>query len=172
MKLLSRLVVVLAVVLFATACGGDPSTSADLIFSDMWSRQPVPGQSSAAVYGTVTNNGSDDITITSASTDTSGRTELHETLMEDGQMTMRERTDGFVVPAGGSFSFEPGGPHVMLWDIDPASYPSVVDVTFEFDRGPSTFASATVRQLDGAMDDMEEMDHSEMDHSEMEDTDS
>jgi len=167
MKRLTRLVVIMAVVMFASACGGEASTSADLIFTDMWSRQPVPGQSNSAVYGTVTNNGGDDITITAASTEVSARTELHETLMEDGQMTMRERPDGFVVPAGGSFVFEPGGPHIMVWDIDPATYPSVIDVTFTFDRGPSTFASAIVRPLDGMADmDMDEMgDMDEMDHS-------
>lgn len=171
MRHLTRLlVVIVAVVLVASACGGEPSTSADLIFSDMWSREPVAGQSTSAVYGTVTNNGSDDITITSVSTDVSSRSELHETLMEDGQMTMRERNDGFVVPAGGSFTFEPGGPHVMVWDIDPATYPSVVDVTFEFDRGPSTFASATVRPI-GGMADMEDMDHADMDHAGMDDAD-
>lgn len=166
MNYLARLLAIAALVLTAVSCGGDPSTSADLIFSDMWSRQPVAGQSTAAVYGTITNNGSDDITVSAVSTDVTARAELHETQMEDGQMTMQQRPDGFVVPAGGTFAFEPGGPHIMLFNIDPASYPSVVDVTFDFDRGPSTFASASVRPLDGEMSDMEDME--DMDHGDME----
>lgn len=167
----SLLFILLAAAL--AACGGDPATSADLEFTDVWSRQPAEGQFVSAVYGTVTNTGDTDVRITGASTDLTELTELHEVISEDGLMTMREREDGFVVPAGGTFTFEPGGPHVMLREIDPATYPTdAVDVTFTFDAGEPTFVTAEVRSIAGGdMGDMEMDDGMDdgMDGMEMDD---
>jgi copper(I)-binding protein len=167
MTLLRRLLVAFALVAALAACGGDTATSADLEFTDVWTRQPAAGQPNAAVYGTVTNTGGTDVTITGASVEISDRVELHEVLMDDGLMTMQERDGGFVVPAGGSITLEPGGLHVMVFGIDADTYPTdALDVTFSFDSGEPTFASAEVRAIDG--DSMSDMDHSDMDHSDME----
>lgn len=53
------------------------------------------------------------------STPAAKRPEMHETVKKDGIMSMSPvtRVD---IPAGGSVSFEPGGKHVMLFDMDPA----------------------------------------------------
>ena len=166
------LAIVSVVGVFAlAACGSDTvdATSADLSFTDVWTRMPVEGQSTSAVYATVSNSGATDVRITGAATDVTDRVELHMTTMEDGLMTMSEQPDGFVVPAGGSFVFEPGGPHVMLFDIDPATYPSdALDITFSFDAGdPATF-TASVREIEGAMH-SKDMD---MDDGAMDDSDS
>ncbi|MEM7091934.1 MAG: copper chaperone PCu(A)C [Actinomycetota bacterium] len=150
MTLFRRLTAVLLLAAALVACGNDAATSEDLEFTDVWTRQPADGQSVAAVYGTVTNTGSSDVTITGVAAPVTDRAELHETLEEDGLMTMQERDDGFVVPAGGTFTFEPGGPHVMLFDIDAASYPTdALDVTFSFDAGPDSSATAEVRVIEG-----------------------
>lgn len=163
---MTPLSLLLALVLVASACGSDaePATSADLVFTDVWTREPAAGSTVAAVYATVTNAGESDITITGASVEVTNRVELHNTSMDDdGLMTMAEEPEGFVVPAGGSFTFEPGGPHVMLFDIDPAAYPSdALDVTFSFDNGEPTFASAQVRALDG--DAADHSGHGDEDH--------
>ncbi len=103
------------------------------------------------------------MTIVSASSSVTDSVELHETIMgDDGAMQMVERgKEGFVVPAGGEFAFEPGGPHVMILDIDPATYPDEIEVTFTFDGvEPLTF-TAEVRDVE---DDMGEMDMGEADH--------
>lgn len=163
MTFLRRSLLFILLVAALAACGGDSATSADLEFTDVWTRQPAEGQFVSAVYGTVTNTGDSDVRITGASVDITDRAELHEVLMEDGLMTMSEREDGFVVPAGGTFTFEPGGPHVMLMDIDPSTYPTdALDVTFEFDAGEPTFVTADVRLIDGSTGDMDDMDHSDM----------
>lgn len=167
MTFLRRILVVLTLAAALVACGDEPATSADLEFTDVWTRQPAAGQPNSAIYGTVTNTGSTDVTITGASVDITDRVELHEVLMEDGLMTMQEREGGFVVPAGGSITLEPGGLHVMVFGIDAETYPTdALDVTFSFDSGEPTFASAEVRAIDG--DSMADMDHSDMDHSDME----
>lgn len=147
-----------------SACGSDdtePAASSEasadvgVEISDAWSRQPADGQTASAVYGVVTNNGSETITAIAASTPQSSRVELHETTMNDaGQMSMSPKDGGFAIAAGESFAFEPGGPHIMLLEVDPATYPDNVDVTLEFDNGTTLDFVAEVREIgDMEMDD-------------------
>lgn len=139
----------------------EPAPAIELSISDAWSRQPADGQTVGAIYGIVSNPSDVDVTIVSASSPVSTQVELHETVTgDDGLMSMVEREDGFVVPAGGTFVFEPGGPHVMFLDIDAASYPDEVEVTFEFDLAEPLTVMAEVRALEGGMD----MDHDHGDH--------
>ena len=80
---------------------------------------------------------------------------------------MFEVDEGFTVPAGGQFVFEPGGPHVMLLGIDAASFPDEVEVTFELSEGDPITFTAPVEEIGDAMGgmEMEEGDMSDMDHS-------
>ena len=116
-------------------------------------RQPAEGQTRSAAYGTITNNGDTDVTLVAASVPFDATVEIHETIMgDDGAMQMQEVPEGFVVPAGGSFTLEPGGPHIMLIDIDPADIMGTIDVTMMFDDGSEVTVGAPVRPL--VMDDM------------------
>jgi hypothetical protein len=163
--------------------GGETSSASGVTVSDAWSRQPAEGQTTSAVYGVVTNDTDDAITAISATSSVSDTVELHEVLMnEDDQMTMQEKEGGYEIPAGGSLTFEPGGAHIMLLDIDAATYPDAVDVTLVFDDDTSIDFTAEVRSIDEAgamtmddsemddseMDDMDETDDSDMDHSDTE----
>lgn len=148
------------------ASADDSGTGTAVSIVDPWSRQPAEGQTATAVYGTVVNDSGDDVTIVAASSPVTGTVELHETLSDDeGRMSMQEVPEGFVVPAGGEFSFEPGGPHVMLLGIDPTGYPAEVEVTFEIEGAGSLTFTAEVRAVDGSMDheDMDMDDDTEMD---------
>jgi periplasmic copper chaperone A len=160
---LRSVAVVAVAALSLAACGGDDaasdpaepeaSTGVEMSIADAWSRQPAAGQSVSAAYGIVSNPGDVDVTIVSASSPISTQVELHETLVDDdGMMSMVEREQGFVVPAGGEFVFEPGGPHVMILGIDAASYPDEVEVTLEFDAAEPLTFTAEVRAIDGDMD--------------------
>lgn len=156
------------------ACGSDDSSSDDVgtseasesevSIADPWSRQPAEGQTNTAVYGVVTNAGDEDITVVAASTSATDTVELHQvTMNDDGQMSMSEKEGGYVIAAGESFTFEPGGPHIMMLGIDPATYPEMVDVTLTFDNGLTLDFTAEVRAIgDGEvgmdMDMDEEMD--------------
>lgn len=69
----------------------------------------------SAMFGTLRNPTSADITITGGSSPVAGKVELHETVKNDaGQMQMQPKQGGFVIPAGGSYVLQPGGNHVML----------------------------------------------------------
>jgi copper(I)-binding protein len=132
---------------------GGEATVGDITVTDVWVREPAEGQTLSAAYGTIMNNGDADVTLVSASVPFEATVEIHETIMgDDGSMQMQEVPEGFVVPAGGSFTLEPGGPHIMLIDIDPADITGTIDITMVFDDGTEVTVGAPVRAL--AMDDM------------------
>lgn len=148
---------VATVCLVLAGCGGDDSTTgtastvpATVGVSDAWTRQPAPGQTTAAVYAVVSNPTDADVTIVAASTPITDSAGLHETVMnDDGTMAMRPAEGGFVVPAGGQFTFEPGGAHIMLSGIDPSTYPTDhVEMTLRFDGADPVTFDADVRALD------------------------
>lgn len=175
------LALLVALSIFAvTNCGSDTAeisetevisndeTGSGLSITDVWSRQPAQGQNMSAIYAVVNNPTDKDITITDVVTSISDRIELHETLMNDGVMSMEHRPEGFTVPAKGQFLFEPGGPHVMVFDIDPDNYPQEFDVTFIYDGG-SVEVKGETRSIAGddphAHHDHSHHDHGDHDHS-------
>jgi len=159
------------------ACGSDDhagssATVGDITVTDAWVRQPADGQTASAAYGTITNNGDTDIALVGGSVPFDATFEIHETLMDDeGVMQMKQRLDGFVIAAGATFELEPGGPHVMMLDIDPADFVDSVDVTLIFDDGTEIVVTAPVRSLDGMEMDMDDEMGDEMGGDMIETTD-
>ena len=144
---------------------GGEATVGDISVSGVWMREPAEGQTRTAAYGTITNDGDADVTLVGVSVPFDATVEIHETIMgDDGAMQMQEVPEGFVVPAGGSFTLEPGGPHIMLIDIDPADITGTIEVTMVFDDGTEVTVGAPVRPL--VMDAMDAMDDMEGDMSE------
>jgi copper(I)-binding protein len=138
---------------------GGEATVGDLTVTDVWMREPAEGQTLSAAYGTITNNGDTDVTLVSASVPFDATVEIHETIMgDDGSMAMQEVPEGFVVPAGASFTLEPGGPHIMLIGIDPADITGTIDLTMVFDDGTEVTVGAPVRMLAMDMDMSGDMD--------------
>jgi copper(I)-binding protein len=60
--------------------------------------------------------GSSSDTLTAADADVCGDAQLHETVMNDGVMSMQHLPDGIPVAAGESVRLEPGSFHVMCID--------------------------------------------------------
>jgi copper(I)-binding protein len=102
-------------------CGGGASSGGERLGqSSLWVKQTsarmMPAMSMGAVYFTVENRGGTPdrlLAVASAAAEAS----LHETLVEDGVSKMRERPQGFVVPARGALTLAPGGPHIMLMGL-------------------------------------------------------
>lgn len=114
--------VVAAAVLLLAGCGSsedtadaDAAAAAPLIVSDAWVK--VAESDMTAAFGMIHNTGDTPITITSATTSASDRTELHEVVEQDGQMVMQPKEGGFEIPAGGMLELAPGGLHIMIMDL-------------------------------------------------------
>jgi IMP dehydrogenase len=95
----------------------------------------APSQSNGAAFFTLHNSGTKDVTITAATSEIAGMTELHTMDMKDGVMQMRE-AEGLIIPAGGSLSLQPTGNHVMFMGLNtPLELDSTFPITLTLDNG-------------------------------------
>ena len=100
--------------LLLAACGKPDEPAIQV--SDAWARATAPGQSSAAVYATIVNDGSASDRLVSASTDRAAHAMLHEGSMENGIARMR-MVDRVELAPGRPMELKPGGAHIMLTGV-------------------------------------------------------
>jgi copper(I)-binding protein len=98
-----------AVMVAAVALAG--CEQAQLGVEDAWVRLPAVSSRPGAAYFTI-KGGADATSLLAVSSPAAVRTELHE------MKTMALLKD-VPIPAGSTVKFEPGGKHVMLYDISP-----------------------------------------------------
>jgi copper(I)-binding protein len=111
----------------------------------------------SAAFGELSNSSDQDITVVSAESDASSMLELHETVENDsGEMVMREIDGGFVIPAGGSLTLEPGANHIMLMDLTaPLMAGEEATFTLTFSDGSTFEFTAPVKDYSGASENYE-----------------
>ncbi|KKW64567.1 copper chaperone PCu(A)C [Mycolicibacterium elephantis] len=145
------------VALFTSSCTSqtheEPPMAETVTIADQWASAADAGM--AAVFGTFSNTGHHDAHIVSGESSVAGRVELHEVTSDaSGTKTMRQKDDGFVVPAGGTRELAPGGDHVMLMDLrEPLQPGADVAVTVVFEDGSTLPFTAQVREFAGADED-------------------
>lgn len=139
--------------------------------SDIWVKAADSGMS--AGFGELRNDGDSDLTIVSASSPATSAMELHETVQnESGQMVMRPIEGGFVIPAHGSITLEPGGNHLMFMDVtSPLRAGDDTTITLTFSDDSTAEIAAPVKEFAGANEnyeggahDMGDMGSSESSH--------
>lgn len=80
----------------------------------------APGRPAAAYF--TLHGGPADTTLISIHSEFAIRTEMHRS-MTHGGMAMMKPLDHVTLPAGGTVAFNPGGMHVMLFDMNPSVKP-------------------------------------------------
>lgn len=152
--------------------GTTSEATAPLALTDAWAKAAKVGDMTAA-FGTLTNDGDTDLTVTSATVELSGTAaaseiELHETVMDaSGTMTMRPVDGGFTVPAHGSLTLEPGGNHIMLMGLaSDLVAGDEVSITLTLTDGSTLSVTAPVKDFTGANENYGGEDMSGMDHGE------
>lgn len=147
------------------ACGGPaeetttqapPEGPAGISVTEGRLNMPTVAGNPGALYFTIANGDSGEISILGADVIGAGRAELHQTAQVDGAMTMQE-TPEVPVPAGDTVKFAPGGLHVMAFDLDPSlAVGGETEVTLTFSNNDKL--SFPVKILAAGDDGM--MDHS------------
>jgi copper(I)-binding protein len=99
--------------LVAAACS-DGSAHPDPRPADGWARESVPGQTTAAAYLTIINNGTGEDRLVGVASDVARHAMLHSTATQDGVMRMRHIDGGVEIPSKTAVEFSPGRTHVML----------------------------------------------------------
>ena len=110
-------VIVVAMSLVGTACSSSSDDSCDAVkIENAWVR--LPPAANTALYMDITNDGSDTIALKGASSDFAATYELHESMMDEGQMVM-EKVPGQEIRVAPSTTtkLEPGGLHVMAISV-------------------------------------------------------
>ncbi len=125
------------------------SSDSSLSVVDPWAKAADEGMTAA--FGTLVNDTDSDITIVAASSDVSAM-ELHEMAMNDsGEMVMRPKEGGIVVPAHGEHILEPGSDHIMFMALDAPLEPGAeVDITLVASDDSQWTVTFPVRTFTGA----------------------
>ncbi len=105
----------LAVMVLALAAA--QAGAASVTIENAWIRLPAPGQSIAAGYCDIRNDGAAPVTVVGFSGPV--RVAIHETRIEDGLARMRP-VAALDVPAKSTAKLKPGGKHLMLYGVDAA----------------------------------------------------
>jgi copper(I)-binding protein len=79
-----------------------------------WARATVPGQTVGGVYMDLVAR--ENLRLTGVKTNAAETAQVHEMKMENGMMRMRA-VPLLELPAGKPVRFEPGGYHIMLFDL-------------------------------------------------------
>jgi copper(I)-binding protein len=135
----------------STDTGTTAATEADSVtITDAWVKAADSGMSAA--FGELENTGDSDAVIVSITSDASSMMELHEVVDDgSGSMVMQQKDGGFVVPAGGSLTLEPGGFHFMLMDLTaPLVAGDEATFTVTFEDGSTMDFTAPVKDFTGA----------------------
>lgn len=133
---MKKIALLLASALILAGCSAKPAVET----ADLWVKSSEMSMAGGmtAVFGTLTNTTSSDITLTGAATEVAGLVEIHEMAMIDGEMKMQELDGGLVIPAGQSVVLEPGGNHIMLMELSTAiEAGQEISVTLNFDGAES-----------------------------------
>jgi copper(I)-binding protein len=138
------------------------SALADIVVKDPYARSSTPSSPTGAAFMGVMNTGDEDDTLIAATSDVSGRVELHtHTEDADGVMRMGEVEGGIPVPAGEMTMLKRGGFHVMFMGLNgPLVQDAEIDVTL-------TFEKAGEMQIKIPVDHKRKPKHGAMDHSKM-----
>lgn len=100
--------------LLLAACGKPEKPAIQV--SDAWARATAAGQSSGAVYATISNEGGSADRLIVASSERAADATLHEGSMENGIARMR-MVGGIDLEPGERVEMKPGGTHVMLTSL-------------------------------------------------------
>jgi copper(I)-binding protein len=121
-------------------------TRSELNVSDAWVREPMGSRGIASAYAVVQNLGTNELQIVGVTADVAGSVEMHE-MTRAGDMMKMAPLKTVAVPAHETFAFEPGGAHLMLFDLKrPLKEGDQVTFTFTSGTGGSVTVAAAVKK--------------------------
>ena len=109
------------------------------------------------------------VQLVAVTADLAQRVEMHESVKENGVVTMKPLASA-AVPAKGKLEFKPGGKHLMIWNINPAAVRAgELPMAFVFtnNNNERILFDLPIRPAPAAPAGEATMDHSKMDHGAM-----
>ena len=162
-KIMKKLsLIILFLCFFVVACtNAQAADSGELIVDNVQANLALPSET-GSVWLTIHNQTAEIETLTGAAVPGCGIVELHDMMMEDDVMVMREVEGGTIpIPAGEMVSLEKGGLHVMCMQKEaPLEVDSEVEITLYFEvAGERTVTGRVVEPAGGSMGHDDHSDH-------------
>lgn len=112
-------------------------------------RETIGQSRITAGYLTVENGGDEDDRLIGAESDGARVIEIHTHKMDGGVARMM-KIDGLDVPAGGTATLQPGGNHLMIFDVTGALEPGdTLPVTLIFEKAGSIDVDLNIEKIGG-----------------------
>jgi periplasmic copper chaperone A len=119
-----------------------------VVVEDAWVGEVPPSSPVAAAYMTIRNDGTSDDKLLSVTTNISGHTMIHETVIDENGVARMDMVDALVIPAGKSVTLKPGGTHVMLMDLkEPVTGKEKIELDLKFENAGEMKVEAPVKKL-------------------------
>ena len=118
-----------------------------VIISDVLIRPPLPGRDVAVAYFRLDSDVGD--RLVSVASPVSDRVEIHNHINDEGILRMRKINGGVTIPANGSVEFQPGGYHIMLFNVALSADTQDVVLTFDFETSEDVTVIAKVMGVSG-----------------------
>ena len=136
---------------FLTSNAAADGIADTITVNDPYVRAVPPMVKTSAAFMQIQNSGESEHFVVGASTPAAGAVELHMHTNDDGVMRMR-RIPHIHLPPGQTVVLQPGGLHIMLFDLKSAINPGdELPVTLTFDDGSTKDISAVVRTVQSRM---------------------
>ena len=131
---------------------------AQIQIENAWSRATPPGTKIGVGYMTIRNTAAQPDKLVGVRSPAAGKVEPHVTIHE-GDISRMRKVPGYDIPAGGAFTLEPGGAHLMLMNLKaPLKEGETVPLTLKFQHAGEVKTELHVRAL-GATGGMGDMKH-------------
>lgn len=114
-------------------------------------RATLPGTQISSAYMSLHNLSDSALTLKSVTSDVSERIEIHNHVMTNGMMQMRQK-ENIIVAAHSQVNLKPGGLHLMIFNLSaPLKAEQVVKLTLHFDNDRHVTIQAPVEAIKPAM---------------------
>ncbi len=139
------LVVCVLLIVSLAACSSGGSESGEMVIEDVQANMTLPS-STGSIWLKITNETGQDDTLTGAELAGCGTIELHDMIMENDVMVMREVDGGEIpIPAGETVELKKGGLHIMCIDKEaPLEKGTSVDIALIFANAGTIDVTGTV----------------------------
>ncbi|MFT6928408.1 MAG: copper(I)-binding protein [Psychromonas sp.] len=142
MKTFISLLVAVGLLLLSAQSFANPLT-----VEDLYVRATPPNSKNSAAFMVIKNTAKKDIKLIAAGSDIASRVELHNHVMDNGLMKMRQVKE-IIIKAESSVALQPGGYHVMFLNLkQPLKEGQSVTLSLSFDNGQQLTVDAPVKKI-------------------------
>ncbi|XQW84814.1 copper chaperone PCu(A)C [Thalassotalea piscium] len=124
-----------------------PVFAQQLTVSEGYIRATIPGTNVSSAYMTLKNTSDTPITLIGATSHFSDRIEIHEHVMTDSMMSMRQR-DKLIIDAHSEVQLQPFGYHLMIFNLaNPLVAEESASITLKFSQGDSQTIELPIQSI-------------------------